>query len=416
MLGDATGTQVAQAPLPGLHAAASVAEALNFIGGEVVGRTATMQDSDDDGSPGPDEGAALVPLVCVLDPVEQATRTEYELRRGASLAIGGLLLSDWPHGTTLAVDSSGVIMDATGKAAETMTGTQATLLAEADARKQLVALGLVGDARLAANRGPGTAPMATVRATGGHAPSVLIRLIGGQYVIEGRSGTISLPPDHRALLAVLAEYRGRLIDKATIENKVWGPGGSPKVNRFDVVMKETRTKLCEAMGLATNQGTRLIENPRHAGYRVNAELIGYDVWQLRDLLGRARTAHADDKYTALAEAVEKYTGPYLADFQQDWARPEARGLARGVFGALVQLAGLETDLERAALRLDHAAELDPVDSLVCRRRMQTYAELGRIADVRICYQQFTEHLKQRGTKVDAQTTALYRELVDMAEA
>ncbi|MEO3797721.1 bacterial transcriptional activator domain-containing protein [Nonomuraea sp. B10E15] len=238
-----------------------------------------------------------------------------------------------------------------------------------------------------------------------------IRLIG-QCVIEGPNrATGGWGTDTWALLGLLAEHRSSLLTKAMAGDKLWPEAAAPN-DRFAGLLKATRAKMCEALGMPGNYGRVVIQFKGGAGYRINPDLYGCDVWQIRDLLAAAAVATGLEKTTALTAAVNLYTGPYLPDVPHPWVRQTADALNRGIVQALAQLADLEEHPELEAGHLEHATELDAVAEHLYRRRIDVYARLGRTQAVHYCYDELREQLRIRGRKPSAKTEQLYREIID----
>ncbi|WP_344211248.1 bacterial transcriptional activator domain-containing protein [Nonomuraea bangladeshensis] len=235
----------------------------------------------------------------------------------------------------------------------------------------------------------------------------LIRLVG-QCVIEGRNRTAGgWGTDTWALLGLLAEHRSSLLTKGAAGDKIWPEAEAPH-DRFAGLLKATRAKMCEALGMPGNYGRIVIQFMGSTGYRINPDLYTCDVWQIRDLLTAAARAKGPEKVAALIAAADLYTGPYLPDVPHGWARNAADALNRAVVQALAQLADLEEQPEAEIVYLERATELDGVAEHLYRRRMEVYARLGRFQAIHYCYDEIRERLRARGRKPSSQTERLYR--------
>ncbi|WP_158088882.1 AfsR/SARP family transcriptional regulator [Thermoactinospora rubra] len=393
--------------IAGLYVATSAKDALNQLGAELVQRSRSEGEE-----PGDREKA--VPLVCFLDPGEHLERLKADLGLGASRAVGAVVLGDWPHGTTVVIGSDGVTTDAAGLACDGLVGVHMHLLTEADAAKRLASVVPARQQDPSASKAtpdpkdeaaPGPRAMVRGSAIG------LIRLMG-RYEVSGPAGTSGVQAtDMRALLGLLAENRMTLVTQAVVEDKLWD-GIPPSRHRFKVLMKATRGKMCEALGLPSSQGTAVIGNTGGYGYAINSELFTCDVWQLRDLLSKAASAADAEKAALLGAAVDLYIGPYLPDLPYTWAHHDARNLVRDVVQALSQLAALAETPDRGVTYLERATGIDPGAEHLYRARMQLYAGLGQLTAVHNCYDQLVEVLRERGRKPELQTAQLYRRLTD----
>ncbi|MFF0771861.1 BTAD domain-containing putative transcriptional regulator [Nonomuraea wenchangensis] len=235
----------------------------------------------------------------------------------------------------------------------------------------------------------------------------LIRLVG-QCVIEGRNRTAGgWGTDTWALLGLLAEHRSSLLTKNAAGDKLWPEAEAPH-DRFAGLLKATRAKMCEALGMPGNYGRIVIQFMGSTGYRINPDLYTCDVWQIRDLLTTAARAKGPEKVATLIAAADLYTGPYLPGVPHGWARNAADALNRAVVQALAQLADLEEQPEAEIGYLERATELDGAAEHLYRRRMEVYAGLGRLQAIHYCYDELRERLCARGRKPSSQTEQLYR--------
>ena len=386
--------------VPGVYVASDTAEALNRLAAEIVGRTPADED------PAGGDLHQVPPIVCLIDPGEQAQRLRADLALGAKCAVGAIVVGEWLHGTILVVDGSGTVVDATGDLSDGIVGTLTDRLDEQAARDKVRAL--VHEATPPA-RTAGREPVATI--IGASPPPGLIRLFGGCEV-TGPSGTIRTESrDLYALLGLFAENRTQLLRRGDIEGKLW-PDAQVSQDRFYNLMKDARAKLRAALDRPADNSKDVIQNVGGGRYKINSELFTCDIWQLRDLLRKVPTVGPADKYPLLTAAVDLYTGRYLEGLGHHWAQDAARRIAHEIVDGLAQLAGLETDPERALVHLEEAARIDPTDQAVCGRRMQLYGQLNRIEAVRHCFEELTQALKARGARPDTPTVQVYRRLVE----
>ncbi|MFC4912274.1 AfsR/SARP family transcriptional regulator [Actinomadura gamaensis] len=398
--------------LVGLTVCDNPAEVLELLGAAIIDRMRRADDTAQPDQPGTANGeahtgASNAGLVCVLAPGGQVERLNAELQLGGDLGMGALLLGDWPHGTTLEVDEGGMVGSGTGPAAAQVIGTQTCGLGQDAARDQIAALnpppGL--PAPLAVGPGPSAAAGETDQVPG------MVRLLGG-YRLEGPAGPVTFRrTDAWALLALLVEHRGQLLTRAMIEDRLW-PDERVSDAKFNTLLRDTRARLCEALGYPSGKGRLVIRNVSGNGYQLNRELFTCDVWQLRDHAARAVTATGPAKTTALRAAVARASGAYLPDHDQLWARHTGRELTRTVVEVLTELAAAETTPECAVLHLERACEIDPTAEHLYRQRMQHYATLGRPTAIHHCFEQLAGELAGIGATPEERTSQLYRRLTD----
>jgi DNA-binding SARP family transcriptional activator len=248
-------------------------------------------------------------------------------------------------------------------------------------------------------------------------PPGMVRLLG-RYALEGpgQKTVVGRPRDAWLLLGLLLEFRRAPLQRQTVIDKIW-PDEDPSAcpSRFWTTMKEIRSKLCRALDRPTDHGKYMVQNLGTSSYRLNAGLFHADVWELRDALASAGGLPAEDRPAVLETAVELYTGPLLPGVEHEWAQNTARALDRAVVQALVQLADLQTDPERAVHWLERATGIDPAGEHLFRRRMQAYVALGRFQAVHHCYAELGEQLRVVGDRPEQRTTQLYRRLIAQAD-
>ncbi|GLZ16242.1 hypothetical protein Acsp04_64770 [Actinomadura sp. NBRC 104425] len=390
----------ARLSVPGVYVSSDAGEALNRLGAEIVGRTA---DEEVDGR----HLHKALPMVCLIDPGEEAQRLRADLALGAKCAVGAIVVGEWLHGTILNVDGRGMVVDATGDFSDGMVGTLAECLDWQTACEKVRTL--VHDATPPAET-EGREPVATsiIEAS---SPQGAIRLFGGCEV-TGPAGTVRTEScDLYALLGLFAENRTQLLRRSDIEGKLW-PDVQVSQDRFYNLMKDARAKLRAALDRPADNSKDVIQNVGGGRYKINAELFTCDIWQLRDLLRKVPSLSPADRHPVLTAAVNLYTGRYLDGLAQSWAQDAARRIAHETVEALAQLAGLEKDPERALVHLEEAARIDPTDQAVCCRRMQLYSRLNRIEAVRHTFEELTQALKARGSRPDAPTVQAYRRSVE----
>ncbi|MCP2342012.1 AfsR/SARP family transcriptional regulator [Actinomadura rupiterrae] len=379
----ALSVQAPSVPVAAVVVARTFAQALDVLGGDLIARA---------------EEEAALPTVLLAKPVpEMVGRLRADLRLGSQRAVGAVLLGDWPHGTSLTVGRAGEILEAVGPAGAGLVGAEMDLLDRDNASMQVVTehppTGMCVEAAAWTDEGTLRREVPADEVQG------IVRLLG-RCEIAGPNGTVeSGCHDMWALLGLLAEQRSGAITKQQLEDKLWGDD-LPSAERLKSVLKEARTKLREALMLPT--GSQPILKTAGGGYRVDVELLTFDVWRLRDVLKQAALVDADSdrKRVLLARAVALYTGPYLQGFPQRWARIESRELDRELVKALAQLAAFEPSPELALRHLERACEIDPTLQHIYRRRMEINAELGRYEEVQLCFDQLTEELEVLGLTPD----------------
>lgn len=121
-------------------------------------------------------------------------------------------------------------------------------------------------------------------------------------------------------------------------------------------------------------------------YQINEELVtGYDVRRFQQLLAQAEVVDGDAAVSALQQATELATAPFLEDLQSEWCAVERNHLARQTALALDRLseansaAGRLRDAIAAAERL---LALEPLREDMYARIVRLYLRLGDRAAAR----------------------------------
>ncbi|MEO3827352.1 bacterial transcriptional activator domain-containing protein [Actinomadura sp. B10D3] len=241
----------------------------------------------------------------------------------------------------------------------------------------------------------------------------LVRLLG-RYEIEGPGGRVIGCGERAAwgLLGLLAECGDSGLARSSAYARMW-PDADPRENRelFWRPMREVRTKLCEALGRPGRSGAAMVQNLGASTYRLNPGLFTCDVWKLRRGLSAARCLNGAERSEALEQAIDLYSGPYMPGSPFEFAQNASAALDREVARAMVQMAALQDDAERALLYLERASVIGAVDEYLYRRRMQLHADLGQVHAVRCCYDELIERLRQLDAEPERRTKNLLRSLV-----
>jgi DNA-binding SARP family transcriptional activator len=349
-------------------------------------------------------------VVFFVDPEGEAGQLKTCLAAGEGLAVGGVVVGDWPHGTVIEVDSTGLVVAGAG-----LVGAQMHVMTQTEAAERVTSWFEDRDQEAESTEPPvdemqqRTAPMPAAQVETVEAPPGLIRLMGVPC-IEGPHETQSgKSAGMWPLLALLAENRNNLVSRSLIEEKLW-PDGVPYDDAFNNLMRESRNKLGDAVGVDRARRRFTIENSGN-GYRISHALYSCDVWQFRDLMNEAATAAGADRGRTLEAAVELYK-PYLEGIGtgQAWIRSIAHQLRRDTVQALAELADLEAAPDRAVLFLERATRIDCTNEHLFRQRMRLYGDLGRRSALRYCYEELDDALKALGKSPETQTIKLYQRL------
>ena len=154
-------------------------------------------------------------------------------------------------------------------------------------------------------------------------------------------------------------------------------------------------------------------------YRFNtAREHQYDVETFEQALAAARSARpAAAALPDLQRAVAAYRGDFLAGMAAgEWAQGRRDELARSFESALLAIGRLHATAGRyqpAAAAFRRAVAHEPLNETAHRELMNCWARLGETARAVRHYQELVELLQEQvGVAPAAETTALYRRLVD----
>jgi DNA-binding SARP family transcriptional activator len=177
------------------------------------------------------------------------------------------------------------------------------------------------------------------------------------------------------------------------------------VMRFHAAVNDVRRELRRASGLTDESFITVVADR----YRIDAELVGVDLWHFRTALHQASRAD-DDRIRArlLQDALDAYTGELAAQQPYEWIEPEREALRRLAVEALTQLAALhEQDKpEQALAALERARGLDQYGEEIYQRIMELQARLNRPDAVRRTFRLLETALEELDTDPSEETRQL----------
>jgi DNA-binding SARP family transcriptional activator len=178
-----------------------------------------------------------------------------------------------------------------------------------------------------------------------------VRLLGPLEVISSGRPVDLGSPKQRALLAVLALSAGRSVAVARLVDDLWGEAAPESATKMVQVYVSQLRKRLPAPVLVT----------RGRGYALDAAPDQVDALRAERLLreGRAARATGDDARAArlLAEALDLWRAPALAEFSEPFAFAESRRLEELRLALREESMGARLALGRAA---DVAEEVAPL--------------------------------------------------------
>ena len=146
-----------------------------------------------------------------------------------------------------------------------------------------------------------------------------VNVLGHVSVVAEGEQSLTLTPQSRRLLALLASSPGQVLDREFLADGLWGAADAAHLRSLQVHVSHLRAAL----------GRELIESADQ-GYRLMIEGDAIDEVRFRSLVadGQEAIAHAhyDDALTLLAEALEMWRGEPYADLTCDAISARRAGL------------------------------------------------------------------------------------------
>lgn len=434
---------------PGLHRAASLADALDHVESELVYRARVMDDQDTPDfathrERNPDEQLSGFVLVTDEPPGEQAGRLAAVHQQGPRHGLGVLLASANPEPDLQHAGLAGVARVRLDEQGRVRAASPAALSDAQLVGARMLRLGRAETVELldvlAASRTDPTEPIeppspepdvaeaADVPAPPTPLPEpalhveppppaqrapVGVRLLGAYTITTAAQGEIrtGLRRSARELLAFALCHPDGFTAEQAIE-ALWPDGDPAKTPDWywNAIANLRRV-------LAQRSGTdKLPSIVRDGGrYRAARATFQVDLWHVEAALAAARRAEGDQQVmAALGELAAAYSGGLLADADYDWARVLREELRRRAVDALARLAELRAaagDRDGALAVLEQAIEADPTAEELYRRIMRLQADLGRLDAVRRTWHLLEERLDDLGLDPEPASERLRSDLL-----
>lgn len=186
-----------------------------------------------------------------------------------------------------------------------------------------------------------------------------------------------------AVLAYLAVRLGKSVDRSHLASIIW-----PDSESSDAMysLRRTLTDLRQALGIAAGA----IKAPSPSTLQIDLEYATIDLSEFDAAIRLGTEA-------SVAQAVELYRGPLLAEWRLDWVVLERTVRERALLGALVRQADRAEergDSSAAAAALGILSRLDPHDELVFQRLLTWLARGGNRSGAQKAYDEFRTRLRQ----------------------
>ncbi len=430
----------------GLHRAATLAEALDHLEGELVYRARVLDHEDTPDfathrERNADEQPSALVLVTDEPPGEQAGRLAAVHQQGPRHGVGVLLVNvsadlDSQHSglgdvARVRLDEHGRVQAASpaGLSQVQLVGARMLRLSQAET---VELLGVLATTRTEPTEQPSPEPNLGEAADQSTPPTPLpepalhvepppeaqqapvgVRLLGAYTITTTAQGEIrsGLRRSARELLAFALCHPEGFTAEQAIE-ALW-PDGDPAKTPDWYWNAIANLRRVLARRTSTDKLPSILRDG--ARYRPERATFEVDLWRVEAALAAARHAQSDEQgMAALGELAASYSGGLLVDADYEWARVPREELRRRAVDALARLAELRSaagDRDGALAVLEQAIDADPSAEELYRRIMRLQAELGRLDAVRRTWHLLEERLDDLGLDPEPASERLRSDLL-----
>ncbi|GGN93855.1 hypothetical protein GCM10010112_82580 [Actinoplanes lobatus] len=389
-----------------LRVTADVTASLDLLDAHLLQRRRLLNDHgidtiDDLHAQAPAE-EALPPLLLIGRAADAATaRAAVVLGLAAGLDATAVLIGSWPPGITCTITTDGRTSTPGDQPAQ--VPATVAVLAQDDA---ITILDTVRESHTSTPP-PATQPVVQQTVSPPTAANPVRLCVLGQPRIED----MNLPGRNvrgKAFeLAVFLACHPHGADTDTIAENLL-----PDVRRKQAYQQvhTNASNLRHGLGRAggPNPGGYLLKRGTAARYRLDPDTVAVDLWQLRDLLGRARIASGPARADLLRAACDLYTAPLADGCDYDWITAHRENAHRFGLEAHLLLAEdlLPTDPRSASDLLDKAIGLDRYNEELYRAAMRARHALGDTGGVKQLLRAVTRALADLDAEPEDATTDL----------
>ncbi len=215
----------------------------------------------------------------------------------------------------------------------------------------------------------------------------------------------------REIVAYLAAHSG-WVHRDTLIEAVWPDDGEPRHridNRFYAALSPLRRALRTATGGAIDD---LFEQD-DGRWRLRADLLTVDLWQIQDALAaRRRATTTAQEIVAILPLTGLYTGHLAKDLTGTWAEAHREHLRRQVTDALTSIiASVGEDTPQRLDLLDTLRRLDPTNEQLYCQIARTQAHLGQHDAIPVTYGQLVDALADLDQQPSVDTDRLFQQLM-----
>ncbi|MEU4160407.1 BTAD domain-containing putative transcriptional regulator [Actinoplanes sp. NPDC026670] len=343
---------------------------------------------------------AMPPLLVIAraaDATGEHARITLSLAHG--LDITAVLLGPWPHGTTHTITADGHTSGPDDRALP----RRVDVIARDDALAILAGL----------TPPPVTRPVETrsgETATSAVSAPVQVRVFGVPRI----DGITHPGRPLRAKAAELAVYLACHPNGADSDTLVEHLHGDARQRQARQQLHTNASNLRHVLARAGGplRGGYLLKRGTTDRYRLDPATVQVDLWQLRDLLNKARRGTPPERLDLLRQACDLYTAPLADGHDYEWIDDQRQHAHRWGIEAHLLLAEtlLPDDPQAAGTILDKAMTLDPYNEDLYRTAMRARHALGDHDGVQTLLQALTTVLADIDTAPTAETVTLARTL------
>jgi DNA-binding SARP family transcriptional activator len=398
----------------------------------------------------PDE-EPLPPVLLITESPAAGSRmrVKTDLALGAGLDVTGILLGTWAHGITLHVDTDGhtraaddaPLPDGTPTRVgvlgpDTAVAILATLREAHTGHRPAFTITTESTVRHAPPEPtdlptPAPTPPAAVPDTGADADSdadaadAAARVVGEGMAASAMKARLRVlgPPEVLDLTEGGKPLRSKAAELAVFlachpdgaDTRVIGEHLEPgvRLRSADVRVHTNVSNLRHVFGRAAGPRKLGYVTKAHSRYRLDPVSVDVDLWNLRDLVARARTAPTGRRIELLRSACALYTAPLADGCDYDWIEPHREKVRQQTSDAHLLLAEalLETGQPADAVHLlDHAIRLDRYNEELYRVAMRARHAVGDLDGIRHLVRALTVALADLDVEPDDDTVALAQQL------
>ncbi|MFF4508932.1 hypothetical protein [Streptomyces sp. NPDC001401] len=397
-------------PMGRLRVVADQDEALNVMEGELLARARARHEQEG----ASEAGWTELVLVATAQAMDER-RLQAVLDNGSTFGMAGILVGQWPAGTTLRIREDGTVAVAAPADSEgAFAGSRLFRLSTDDAGA-LVELLIEAEAATSEARipepsyPPPTAehPLdeeAVPRSTAqSHEHVIRVSVLGAvclRYVSPDSPVAVGITDafaqKQRELMAYLSLHQEGA-RRETVAATLWpqAPHSRP-YNSLHATLSQVR----RALRAATHGGLTDVTVQSDGRYALDKDHVVVDLWEFRAALALSRQLGDDEgrASAALHRAVDLYTGDFAEDVSAEWAETPREALRRDFLDAVSAVVRYvsRTDPRQALHLLERARERDAYNEAIYRDIARMQAQLGLLDAVRRTF----ELLKRSLAEID----------------